>query len=86
MKLKSAAGEQVTKDIEVLFQFSYTGTNPWQDSNLHLPRLKRSNPCLHHRPKTFAKDSPGNQREEPARGAKSPGTLCFGTTPPSLEL
>jgi hypothetical protein len=32
------------------------------------------------------KNLPGNHREEPTRGTIFPGTLCFGTTPPSLEL
>ena len=59
---------------------------PRQDSNLHLPRSRRSNRSLHHRPILPLHQSPGNRRGKPTRGTNSPGTLRFGTTPPSLEL
>jgi hypothetical protein len=60
---------------------------PRQDSNLHLPRSRRSNRSLHHRPiLTRFNNSPENRRVKPTRVAIYPGTLCFRTTPRHRNL
>jgi len=68
--LNESAGESATKVRLGALPFSHAGYKcPRQDSNLHLPLLRRSNPHLHHRPNlycktSFPKNSPGNLREE----------------------